>query len=242
MSVSTEERNLLLAQYDRTTAIWGPITLGLGLLVSLAAALFAAFGTGLGIPAPEVWKAVGVVLATFGIIAIIEPISYYPILGRSAMYQTFMIGNISNKLLPAAIIAQHDLDEKPGTRRAELIAGLAIIGAALVHIVTLIILVGFLGTALVSVLPKQLIEVCRKFILPAVFGAVIVQAVVSMKNVRTTIVAIVVAAAVVFGLVPLVPALTNYATAIAVVVCIFVAWFARKKTDTNQKAPASVGH
>jgi hypothetical protein len=82
-----------LAQFDRTTSVWGPITLALGFLVSLAAALFAAFGTGLGITGTELWKAVGIVIATFGVIAIVEPIAYYPILGRSAMYQAFMIGN-----------------------------------------------------------------------------------------------------------------------------------------------------
>ena len=123
--------------FDRTTSIWGPITLSLGLLFSLAAALYAAFGTGVGVTPLELVTAVGAVLATFGIIAVIEPVSYFPILGRSAMYQAFLIGNIANKLLPAAIVAQANLGEKPGTRRAELIAGSAIIGAVLVHITTL---------------------------------------------------------------------------------------------------------
>jgi hypothetical protein len=231
-----------LAQFDRTTSIWGPITLGLGFLVSLAAALFAAFGTGLGITGAEVWTAFGLVFATFGIIAVVEPISYYPILGRSAMYQAFMIGNIANKLLPSAIIAQTDLGEKPGTRRAELIAGAAIIGAAFIHILTLIVLVGFLGTWLVGILPQALIAVARSFILSAVFGAVTVQAVVTMKNIRSTVIAGGVSALVVFVLIPFVPALANYATAIAVIASILIAWFGRKKTDAGPAAPASVGH
>jgi hypothetical protein len=233
-----------LAQFDRTTSIWGPITLGLGFLISLGAALFVAFGTGLGITGQEVWTAFGIVFATFGIIAVVEPISYYPILGRSAMYQAFMIGNIANKLLPSALIAQSDLGEKPGTRRAELIAGAAIIGAAFVHILTLIILVGFLGTWLLGLLPAGLIAVARLYILSAVFGAVTIQAIVSMKNARTTIIAAVVSAIVVYGVIRLAPVLTNYATAIAVVSVIIVAWFARKRTaePTPAEAPTSVGH
>ncbi len=71
------------------------------------------------------------------------------------MYQAFLIGNIANKLLPAAIVAQANLGEKPGTRRAELIAGSAIIGAVLVHITTLVLLVGVLGTWLVGMLPRR---------------------------------------------------------------------------------------
>jgi hypothetical protein len=160
------------------------------------------------------------------------------------MYQAFMIGNIANKLLPSALIAQTDLGEKPGTRRAELIAGAAIIGAALVHIITLIVLVGFLGTWLLGLLPAGLIAVARLYILSAVFGAVTVQAVVTMKNARTTIVAAVISAIVVFGLIRVAPALTNYATAISVVTVIIVAWYARKRTDASAAtgAPSSIGH
>lgn len=231
-----------LAAFDRTTSIWGPITLGLGLLISLAAALYSAFGSGAGITGMELVTAVVAVLATFGVIAIIEPISYFPILGRSAMYQAFLIGNIANKLLPAAIVAQANLGEKPGTRRAELIAGSAIVGAVLIHITTLVLLVGVLGTWLVGMLPAPLIATARSYILPAVFGAVVLQSVLAMKSRRTTLVAVVVAAVIVFVVVPLVPALTFYATALAVIITIAVSWYARSKNPAsgsdNAREPA----
>lgn len=231
MSTSTSaETSAGLAAFDRTTSIWGPITLGLGAVICLAAALYAAFGSGMGITPVELITAVGAVLATFGIIAIVEPISYFPILGRSAMYQAFLIGNISNKLLPAAVVAQANLGERPGTRRADFIAGSAIIGAVLIHITTLILFVGVLGTWLVGMLPAPLIATARGYILPAVFGAVVLQSVMAMKSRRTTIVAVIVAALIVFVIVPLVPALTFYATALAVIITIAVSWFARSKT------------
>lgn len=233
-----------LAAFDRTTSIWGPITLALGLLISLAAALYAAFGSGVGITPVELITAVVAVLATFGVIALIEPISYFPILGRSAMYQAFLIGNIANKLQPAAVVAQANLGERPGTRRAELIAGSAIIGAVLVHITTLILFVGILGTWLVGMLPAPLIATARGYILPAVFGAVVLQSVIALKSRRTTIVAVIVSAVIVFVVVPLAPSLTFHATALAVIITIAVAWFARSKTrpsgpapDSNQAAP-----
>lgn len=228
-----------LAAFDRTTSIWGPITLALGLLISLAAALYAAFGSGMGITPVELITAVVAVLATFGVIAIIEPISYFPILGRSAMYQAFLIGNIANKLLPAAVVAQANLGERPGTRRAELIAGSAIIGAVLIHITTLILFVGVLGTWLVGMLPAPLIATARGYILPAVFGAVVLQSVMAMRSRRTTIVAVIVAAVIVFVVVPLAPALTYYATALAVIITIAVSWFARSKTPPAGPAVVS---
>jgi hypothetical protein len=222
-----------LAAFDRTTSIWGPITLALGLVISLAASLYAAFGSGMGITMAELVTAVVAVLATFGIIAVIEPVSYFPILGRSAMYQAFLIGNIANKLLPAAVVAQANLGERPGTRRAELIAGSAIIGAVLIHITTLILFVGVLGTWLVGMLPAPLIATARGYILPAVFGAVVLQSVMALKSRRTTIVAVITAALIVFVVVPLVPALTYYATALAVIITIAVSWFARAETPRS---------
>ncbi|MFF1383885.1 hypothetical protein ACFVWT_10020 [Arthrobacter sp. NPDC058288] len=239
MSTSTTtETAARFRAFDRTTSVWGPITLALGLLISLASALFAAFGTGAGVTPLELVTAVGAVLATFGIIAVIEPVSYFPILGRSAMYQAFLIGNIANKLLPAAIVAQANLGEKPGTRRAELIAGSAIIGAVLVHITTLILFVGVLGTWLVGMLPAPLIATARSYILPAIFGAVVLQSVMAMKSRRTTIVAVIVAAVIVFVVVPLAPGLTYFATALAVIITIAASWFARPKAP---QPPAATG-
>lgn len=225
------------ATFDRTTSIWGPVTLGLGLLISLGAALYVAFGTGMGVTPLELLAAVGAVVITFGIIAVIEPISYFPILGRSAMYQAFLIGNVANKLLPAAIVAQANLGERPGTRRAELIAGSAIIGAVLVHVTTLIVLVGVLGTWLVGVLPASLIATSRIYITPAIFGAVVLQSVLAMKNRRTTIVALGVAGLIAFVVVPLAPALAYVATAMAVILTIIFAWLARAK-DSSDDAPS----
>lgn len=239
MTTATVDHAAALRQFDRTTSIWGPITMSMGLLVSLLAVLYLAFGSGLGITMGDLGTAVGPVLATFAIIAVIEPVSYFPILGRSAMYQAFMIGNISNKLLPAAIVAQVNLNEKPGTRRAELIAGAAIIGAVIIHLVTLALFVGLLGTLLVSALPPAITAVARAYILPAIFGAVLLQVVVSMKAPRTTIVAVLVAGLMVFAVVPLVPAVTHFATAIAVIATIVLSWVFRERNDTTAR-PVSI--
>jgi hypothetical protein len=175
LGTSAPHRSGTIADFDRTTSIWGPITLGLGLLLTVTAAVFVAFGTGLGITAGEFWTAAGAVALLLGVGAIIEPIMYYPILGKSAMYQAFMIGNIGNKLLPASIVAQNKLGAKAGTKRAEFVSGAAIIGAVIVHLITLIVIVGLLGTWLLSLIPAEFIETVQAFILPAVFGAMIPQ-------------------------------------------------------------------
>lgn len=225
MSTSSSD----LAAFDRTTGRWGPLTLALSALLSIGVVAWVAFGSGMGITGAEFWTATGAVLATFAIVGIIEPVAYFPVLGNSAMYQAFMIGNIANKLLPAAMTAQDRLEEKPGSRRAELIAGSAIVGAVGVHLVSLILIVGIAGTWLVATLPPLVITVAQDYILPAIFGAVLLQAVLSQKSPRMTIIAAAVGVVVSFVLVPLFPALANLATAIAVVATILLAWFLRDR-------------
>ncbi|MHC6594626.1 hypothetical protein [Arthrobacter sp. C152] len=230
-----------MAEFGRTTSRWGQATMIAGLLISVAGPLYLVFAGGLEIAPAQLWIAFAAVAATFGIIWIVEPLTYYPVLGPAAMYQAFMIGNISNKLLPAALIAQTNIGAKPGTKRAELAAVVAICGAAAVHLVSLAVFVGLLGSWLISVIPPSVLLVTRMYVLPAVLGAVLVQAIVSMKQPRTTVIALVVSAVVVFGLVPLAPSLAMVSTAISVLGTILLAWFLRgKSADTAVPAPVHI--
>ncbi|MFP5071099.1 hypothetical protein ACLFMI_15730 [Pseudonocardia nantongensis] len=218
------------SQYDRTTSRWGRITMLLVLLLSVGAPLsLVAFG-GLPITQPELWTGFLAVAAVFGVIWVIEPVTYYPVLGPAAMYQTFMIGNIANKLLPAVIVAQDAIEAKPGTRRAELAAVMAICGAAVVHVVSLAILVGVLGTWLVSVMPDSVIAVARLYIFPAIIGAVVVQLAAYVKQPRITVIALAVGIVVQLLLVPNLGETFGYfATAVVVLATVILAWFLRSR-------------
>ncbi|GAA4774218.1 hypothetical protein [Citricoccus nitrophenolicus] len=216
-------------EFDATTSRWGRLTMIAGLIISLAGPLYLVFFADLGVTATALFTAFAAVAGTFFVIWIIEPITYFPILGPASMYQAFMIGNISNKLLPSALIAQARVGATPGTHRGGLAAVMAICGAAFVHLLSLLVFVGLLGTWLISVIPESVTDVVRVYVLPAVLGAVIVQAIVSLKQVRATVVATAVAALVQFVLVPLVPALGMAATAISVIVTLVIGWYVRKR-------------
>jgi hypothetical protein len=221
-----------MGEFERTTNRWGRLTMIVGLLFSLAGPLYLVFFADLGVTATQLFTAFAAVAGTFFVIWLVEPLTYFPILGSASMYQAFMIGNISNKLLPAALIAQASIGAKPGTPRGSLAAVMAICGAAAVHLLSLFIFVGLLGTWLISIIPPDVTEVVRIYVLPSVMGAVVVQAIVSLKQFRATIVAFVVALLVQFVLVPLVPALAMVATAIAVLTTLVIGWFVRKREAT----------
>ncbi|WP_261624310.1 hypothetical protein [Nesterenkonia marinintestina] len=222
-----------LQTFDDTTARWGRLTMIAGLIISLCGPVYLVFFSGLGVDRALIPVAFLAVAGTFGVLWFVEPVTYFPILGQASMYQAFMIGNISNKLLPAALMGQTTVGAKPGTRRGELAAIMAIGGAVVVHLLSLLIFVGIFGTWLLNIIPSDLIEVLQTFILPTVLGAVLVQAIVSQKQPRTTVIALVIASAVVFVLIPALPQLTFFATVIVVFGTVAAAWFFRSRTAEN---------
>lgn len=228
-------RAATLLEFDRTTSRWGQITMASALIFSLAAPLYLVLFADLGITSSQVWTAFFAVAAAFFVLWIVEPITYYPVLGPAAMYQAFMIGNIANKLLPSALVAQATIGAKAGTKRGEFAALMAICGAAMVHVVSMLVFVGILGTWLVSIIPADVVTVARLYIFPSIIGAVLVQLIVTMKQPRVTVIAVAVAAAVLFLLVPAVPALAKPATGIVVLLTATLAWFLRPRKD----APAA---
>ncbi|WP_298587041.1 hypothetical protein [uncultured Kocuria sp.] len=230
MASPTDTSATAYAVYDRTTSRWGRLTMLLGLLFSYAGPVYLVLFSGLEIPLSDMLTAFLAVAAVFAILAVVEPITYYPVLGPAAMYQAFMIGNIANKLLPSAIVAQAAIGAKPGTRRAELAAVMAICGAAVVHIFSLLLFVGILGTWLVSVVPEPVVEVARLYIFPAIIGAVIVQLAAYVKQPRILLIALAVGAVVQLLLVPVLgTTFRNFATAVVVLATMVLAWVLRDR-------------
>lgn len=228
-------------EFDRTTSRWGRITMSTALLLSLAAPFYLVLFTDLGITTDQILTAFLAVAAVFFVLWFVEPITYYPVLGPAAMYQAFMIGNIANKLLPSALVAQAAIGAKAGTKRGEFSALMAICGAAMVHVISMLVFVGLLGTWLVSIVPVDIVDVARLYIFPSIIGAVIVQLVVSLKQPRVTVIAVVVAALVLFVLVPAAPALAKPATGIVVLLTASLAWFLRPRTKNADAEKAGSG-
>jgi hypothetical protein len=238
---SLDRSTASLQEFDHTTARWGRLTMMAGLVLALSGPTYLVFFAGLEMDHGRIWTALLAIAGTFAALWVIEPLTYYPILGQASMYQAFMIGNISNKLLPSALMAQAAVNAKPGSRKGELASVMAIGGAVVVHLLSLLIFVGLLGTWLVRVVPVDVVAVVQAYILPSVLGAILVQAIVSQHQPKTTIIAGVVAAAVIFLLIPAVPALAFYGTAIAVIATALLAWLLRNKSaDADRPRPADL--
>lgn len=226
-----------IEEFDRTTSRWGRATMTAALLLSLAAPLYLVMFVDLGISPAMIWTAYIAVAAAFSVLWIVEPLTYFPVLGPAGMYQAFMIGNIANKLLPSALVAQATIGAKAGTKRGEFSALMAICGAAMVHVISMLVFVGLLGTWLLTIIPADIVDVARLYIFPSIIGGVLVQLIVTVKQPRVTIIAIVVAVLVLFALVPMVPALAKMATGIVVLLTAVLSWFLRNKNAEAKQGP-----
>ncbi|GAA5165306.1 hypothetical protein [Ornithinimicrobium tianjinense] len=229
------DQDALFAAYTRTTNTWGRLTLFVGFVIATAIPFIVMFTTDLDVTAGQIITAFIAVAAVYGAFYVIEPITYYPILGTAGMYQAFLIGNIANKLVPSAIVAQSTIGAKPGTRKAAYAATAAISGAAVVHVTSLLLLVGVLGTWIVSIMPPSITEVARVYILPSILGGVMVQLIATLKQVKATAISIGVALLVILLLVPNTPKLvSSFQIAICVVLTVAIVWFTHGAKDDDE--------
>jgi hypothetical protein len=227
---TTSDSDTSLA-FEVTTSRWGRATMLVGLVASLAGPAYLLFVEGF-------WPGVGPILtgflavaAIFGVYWVLEPVTYFPMLGSAGLYQAFLIGNISNKLLPSAVAAQARVKSVPGTRKAELAAVSAICGAAWMHVASLALLVGVAGSWLLRVLPEP-VTVSFQFVLPAILGPVLVQIFFAQPHRRTAVVALAGALAVGLGAVRLLPSLLPYGLMVGVVTAVVLAvLFSRRSSE-----------
>ncbi|WP_251552033.1 small-conductance mechanosensitive channel [Neobacillus muris] len=162
-----------LTAFHGKAHFWGRLTLWAVVAATIIPPLYLSFVLGYHPGWGVILAAFAGVAAFVGVMWILEPVSYFPSLGISGTYMSFLVGNISNMCLPCSAAAQNAVNAEPGSKKAELAATLGIAGASLVHITVLIpIVLG--GAILVAFLPPA-VQTAFQFVLPAIFGGVTIQ-------------------------------------------------------------------
>jgi hypothetical protein len=132
----------------------------------------------------DAWPGISVVLAAFlavaafvGIVWLVEPISYFPMLGVAGSYMSFLSGNIGNMRLPVVISCQTAIGAEQGSKKAEVAAVIGIAVSVLVNLAFLIPLV-LIGQALIDAMPDAMAVALKNYTLPVGLTGVIVAIVV----------------------------------------------------------------
>lgn len=214
----------------------GKLTGFLGVVLSFLPALMLAVVYGL-LPDPAALLTAFVACASaFGFLWVVEPISYFTVLGPVGTYMAFLSGNISNMRVPCASMAQVSAGVEPGTEKGQIISVIGMATSIIINVSVLTIGV-ILGSSVLSQLPAAVTEALN-YLLPALFGALLMQF--GMKRLGFAsgmlVFAVLIYIAIKAGIFSWLPGASNYlGTLASVFVAIGVTLASYKKNGKVQK-------
>lgn len=173
--------------------------------------------------------------SAFGVLWFVEPISYFPVVGSAGTYMAFLSGNISNMRIPCASMAQVAADVKPGTQEGSVIATLGMAVSIIIN-VSVLTVGAILGTSVLSMLPES-VKGALNYLLPALFGALLVQFGMKMKkhSIFMVIIAIILYILIGMGVFNWLPGASNWLGTLG---CVFISIAIGLATLKNTKVSA----
>lgn len=169
MEVKNEKT--IYAKFVKTIIFWGRITLLLALVASFIPPVYLYIVHGIMPTGSNIAKAFTMIASTIVVSWIVEPIAYFPIIGITGTYMSWLAGNISNMRVPVSALSQAAAGVEEGTPKGDIISTLGIGMSVIVNLIILVLGV-FFGQQIISSLPPS-IQDAFKYLLPAVFGAVL---------------------------------------------------------------------
>lgn len=138
-------------------------------------------------------------IAMFLPTAIVENISYYPVLGAGGIYLSCITGNVMNMKLPCAISGMKIAEVEPGSEEGDVISIICVGVSSLVT--TLIVFLGMfvLGQALLPILNSEVLAPGFNNITPAILGAVAIPSLLNNKKLSIVPIVLAVGAYLVIG-------------------------------------------
>lgn len=147
-------------------------TLAAGLL-SFLPALYLWFGLGLRPEWSQILAGWGIIVSSYLLIYIFEPLGYYPAMGTTGLYIGYLSGNVPSVRLPAMLSAQMATNAEPGTKKGEIV-GVIAMGVSVFTNLFFVTLAAVSGVYILEVLPPFVIN-AFDYCLPAILGGVLAQ-------------------------------------------------------------------
>ena len=209
-----DKENIYEEGFLKPIIYWGSRTNLLAVVLAFAPALYMLIAYNIVPQANEILTGFIIVAPYAVVLQIVEPPSYFPILGVPGTYMSFLAGNISNVRVPASAVAQNAAGVTEGSEEGAIISTIAIGVSVVVNLVILLIGV-FIGGRLLESFPPVLNK-ALEYILPAVFGGVF--GTFAMRDIKLAVVAL--AVSVLMVATNIIP--TNFIAPISVAITIFV--------------------
>lgn len=158
--------------FQKSVHLWGRITIGIAFLSTLIIPVYLTFVLGHYPNSSDIVSGLISIAGFVGVIWLVEPISYFPILGPAGTYMSFLSGNIGNMRLPVIAATQDALELTPGSDESELAGIFAIISSTIVNLLILVVVM-VAGQAIINALPATIMD-AFSFALPGILGAMLV--------------------------------------------------------------------
>ena len=158
---------------------YGTATMLLILVLSFMPAVYFSFFKGMHPGWEVIAKAAATMIGLEGFTWILEPALYFPMIGITGSYISFVAGNITNMRIPAATAAQTAVGAQVGTRKSEFAGVLGIVASVIVNFAVLSVVILF-GSYIISILP-QAVSNALNYALPSVYGALLVTFIARLK-------------------------------------------------------------
>lgn len=159
--------------YVNSTHRIGKISTSIAVLLILMvpAVITLIYGKGVEIDFSNTISAIITLTAIYGVVSVVEVVSFSPFLGSAGTYLSFITGNIMNMKLPAATNALRVNNVERGTDEGEVITTLAIGASSIVTTIILFFGMLFLGRLLVPVITGPSLAPAFNNVTPALTGA-----------------------------------------------------------------------
>lgn len=129
------------------------------------------YGKGVEIQMKNTISAIITLTAIYGVVSVVEVVSFSPFLGSAGTYLSFITGNIMNMKLPAATNALRVNNIERGTDEGEVITTLSIAASSIVTTIILFLGMLFLGKLLVPIITGPALAPAFNNVTPALTGA-----------------------------------------------------------------------
>lgn len=131
-------------EFVKQIIFWGRFTLLAAWICSFLPPLYLAVVYGIMPEVTSIVKAFSMIASVMLVSWIVEPIAYFPIVGITGTYMSWLAGNISNMRVPVSALSQTAAGVEEGTPEGDIISTLGIGVSVIVNLIVLVLAV-FLG-------------------------------------------------------------------------------------------------
>lgn len=172
--------------FDNRVNNLGRITSIISLALMFAVPLITTIAYQIEVNVKEIAGVAGGLIAMFAPMAIVENISYYPIIGAGGVYLSCITGNIMNMKLPSALSGMKLAGVEPGSKEGDVISMISIAISSFVTVSILSLSMFIIGEFITPYLSHPTLAPAFANIMPALLGALVTPFVIKSVKISVT--------------------------------------------------------